>query len=162
MSEIPWQKHLQQGPPTALCGVDRSPSSVMRSRIEGIEQGMIQDQRFYGFTWRLKYQQSGPRRYKEIQRFWQQVYETEQPHNLELTLRSFLLNDLLEASDELYALEHPMRPPSTSSWGFPWVRRSSAGTGGSLSPGSSKVGTESVPGSGLTRLCVVRGHPLKT
>jgi hypothetical protein len=73
------------------------------------------------------------------------------------------MQDFLQARDELHALEHPMRPPpDVSSWGHPWSRRSSVVTDGPLSLGSSKVGTESVPGSGLTRLCVVRGHSLNT
>jgi hypothetical protein len=40
--------------------------------------------------------------------------------------------------------------------------RSSTVTDGLLSLGSSVVGTESVPGLGLTGTCVARGHPLQT
>jgi hypothetical protein len=72
------------------------------------------------------------------------------------------MNDFLQARDELYALEHPIRPPSTLSWAHPWLGRSSVVTDGPSSLTGSVVGTESLPGSGLTRLCVVRGHPLNT
>jgi hypothetical protein len=128
----------------------------LRSRMAGIEQSMLQDLRFHSFVWTLKYQEPGPRRYRAIERFWQKVYETEQPHDLSLILRSFSLNDFLVTTGD------PMRPPSASSWGHPWSRRSGVATDGPLSLGSSKVSTESVPGSGLTSLCVVRGHPLNT
>jgi hypothetical protein len=134
-----------------------------RSRMAAIEQSMLQDPRFHSFVWTLKYQEPGPRRYRAIERFWHKVYEEKPPEGLNLTLRGFAMNDFLEAGDELCRWEHPMRPPpDTSSWGHPWSRRSSVVTDGPLSLGSSKVGTKSVPGSGLTRLCVVRGHPLNT
>jgi hypothetical protein len=123
---------------------------------------MSQDYRFHSILWTLKHQQPGPGRHRVIERFWQKVYEERQPEDLSLVLKSFSMNDFLQARDELYTLEHPMRPSNTSSWGHPWSRRSSVVTDGPLSLGSSKVGTESVPGSGLKRLCVVRGHPLDT
>jgi hypothetical protein len=94
--------------------------------------------------------------------FWKKVYEEHPPEDESLIFRSFSMHDFLQARDELDRLEHPMRPPSTSSWGHPWSRRSSVVTDGPLLLGSPKIDTESVPGSGLTRLCVVRGHPLNT
>jgi hypothetical protein len=83
---------------------------------------------------------------KKQQRFWKKVYKEHPPGDESLIFRSFSMNDFLQARDELHRLEHPMKPPRTSSWGHPWSRRSRVVTDGPLSLGSSKVGTESVPG----------------
>jgi hypothetical protein len=132
----------------------------LKRRILEIEQHMSHDPRFHSFLWTLKYQQPGPERYKAIEKFWQKVYVERQPEDLNLVLKSFSMNDFLQACDELYTLEHPMRPPpDVCSWGHPWSRRSSAVTVGPGSLSSSMVGTESGPGSGLMGTCAVRRRP---
>jgi hypothetical protein len=124
------------------------------------DQHMSQDSRFHSFLWSLKYQQPGPGRYKAIDKFWKKVYEERQPEDLSLVLKSFSMNDFLQARDELHTLEHPMRPPpDVCSWGHPWSRRSSAVTDGPGSLSSSVVGPESGPGSGLTGTCVASRNP---
>jgi hypothetical protein len=149
-----WQSFSEVQLPTEIR------KSELRDSISDIEQRMTRDPRFYSLLWTLKHQQPGPGRYKAIAKFWQKVYEERQPEDLNLILKSFLLNDFLQAQDELYTLEHPMRPPpDVRSWGYPWSRRSSAVTVGSGSLSFHMVGPESGPGSGLMGTCAVRRRP---
>jgi hypothetical protein len=132
----------------------------LKREMAEIEHYRLQDSRFHSFMWTLKYKEPGPERYKAIEKFWKKIYEDHPPHDESLIFRSYSMQDFLQARDESDALEHPMRPPpNTSSWGHPWSRRSSVVTDGPGSLSSSKVGTESVPGSGLTGTCVASGHP---
>jgi hypothetical protein len=121
---------------------------------------MSQDFRFHTFLWSVKHHQPGSERYKAIQKFWRKVYEERQPEDLNLTLKSFSPNDFFMAQDELYTLEHPMRPPpDVRSWGRPWSRRSRAVTVGSGSLSFPIVGPESGSGTGLTGTCVTSRNP---
>jgi hypothetical protein len=73
----------------------------LKRRISEIEQYMSHDPRFHSFLWSLTYQHPGPERYKAIEKFWQKVYEERQPEDLSLVLKSFSMNDFLQARDEL-------------------------------------------------------------
>jgi hypothetical protein len=107
----------------------------------------------YKFLWAMKGCPGSSMRNKATQNFWQSLKghqsgdmvhdDLPQPDNLSLARKSFILNDFLEAQDELHALEHPMRPPPIN-----WSRRSSAVTGGPGSQSSSQ-GTRLGPGTGL-------------
>jgi hypothetical protein len=99
----------------------------------------------------------GSQRESALRNFWREVYK-EENHDPRRVFKEFALNDYLEASDELYGLENPMRPWWRPNWKD--RHRSSAATAGLGSLSSSMVGTGLVSGAGLTRLCVVRGHPL--
>jgi hypothetical protein len=114
----------------------------LRRKMSQIKQGLAHDGRFYSLLWRLQGLPSGSRRSRVITEFWKSydrprsgdlVYEfPAQFDDLSRTLKSFPLNDFLEAQDELYTLEHPMRtPPTVCAWGRLWLRRSSAVTVGS-------------------------------
>jgi hypothetical protein len=131
----------------------------LRGRISEIERDMKHDSRFHKFLWSMKHRQPGPGRYKAIEKFWQEIYEERQPEDLNLTLKSFSLNDFFIAQDELYTLEHPMRPPPIRSWDHLWSRRSSAGTDGSGSLSFPIVGPESCSTTGLTDTCVASRNP---
>jgi hypothetical protein len=126
------------------------------------EHSLSMDHRFVSLMWRLKCSNPGPQRNKELEQFRKQIYEDYPSHDEGLVLKSFTLNDFLQARDELYKLDHPMKVPNTSSWGFPWVRRSSAVTDGPTSLSGSVVGSWSTPGLGLTDTCATSGRPSQT
>jgi hypothetical protein len=138
-----------------------------RQRISEVERLSVQDPRLYKFLWSVKHNRPSPARSKAIQSFWQSLRghqsgdlshdDLPQPDNLSFASESFSLNDFLEAQDELYTLEHPMRPPSIN-----WSRRSSAVTvrPGSLS--SPFVGTGSGSTTGLMDTCAGCSSPSYT
>jgi hypothetical protein len=127
--------------------------SELKRRMNVSEQQLITDPKFHAHAWRIK-NFFGVHRESALRNFWREVYK-EEHHDTRRVFKEFALNDYLEASDELHGLEHPMR-----SWWRPcWVHRSSADTVG---PGKGAIGTGSVSGAGLTRLCVVRSHPPNT
>jgi hypothetical protein len=97
-----------------------------------------------------------------LRNFWREVYK-EENHDPRRVFKEFALNDYLEASDELYDLEYPMRPIPWS-WGSIWkVRhRSSAVTVGPSSLGSSIVGSGSGSTTGSTGTRVAGRNPLQT
>jgi hypothetical protein len=121
----------------------------LKNRIADAEQFLLSDPCFFCSAWCIRHSTQGPQREKVLEQFWRKVYQ-EHVHDDRRIFKEFALNDLLEASDELYRWENPMSPV-TSSWGFPWKRRSSADTVGSSSLRSSIVGTESVH--------AMRSHP---
>jgi hypothetical protein len=144
----------------------------LRSRMSQIRQESRQDLRLNSLLFRTQGFPAGPRRSKSIMEFWKShdrprsgdlVHDfPAQSDDLSRTLKSFSLNDFLEAQDELYTLEHPMRPTlNTCSW-ILWSRRSSAGTDGPGSLSSSIVGPGSGPTTGLTGTCVASRNPLNT
>jgi hypothetical protein len=144
----------------------------LRTRMSEIKQRSRQDPRLNSLLFRLQGFPAGSRRSRVIQEFWKSferprsgdlVHEfLAQVDDLERSLMSFSLNDFLETQDELYTLEHPMRPAfSTRAWGL-WSRRSSAVTDGPGSLSSSMVGTGLVSGTGSTGTCVASRNPLQT
>jgi hypothetical protein len=112
----------------------------LRKKMLEIKQDLRQDSRFNSLLFRLQGFPAGSRRSGVIQEFWKSferprsgdlVHEfPAQSDDLSRLFKSFALTDFLEAQDELYTLEHPMRPAfSTRAWGS-WSRRSSAVTVG--------------------------------
>jgi hypothetical protein len=111
-----------------------SRKSELKRRISKIVQEMIHDNRVYSLLWKVRGLPSGPGRSKIIKKFWQSYGRSQSgdlnqedppmPDQISLAIKSFALYDFLEAQDELYTLEHPMRPPSNvRSWGSLWSRR---------------------------------------
>jgi hypothetical protein len=93
----------------------------LRHKLSEIKQNSIQDIRLYSVLWRIQGFPAGNRRLQAIKEGWKLYgpsrsgdlnHEDRPRHDdFSLALKSFILNDFLEAQDELYALEHPMRPP---------------------------------------------------
>jgi hypothetical protein len=143
-----------------------SREDVLRQSIGDIERSAAHDSRLYKFLWAMKGHPSSSVRGKATQTFWQSLKghrsgdffydDLPQPDNLSLARNSFILNDFFKAQDELYMLEHPMRPPPIR-----WSRRSSAVTGG---PGSlsSSIRTGSGSTTGSTDTCAVCCRPSYT
>jgi hypothetical protein len=80
----------------------------LRRDLEDSEHVLTQDYRFKSFMWSLKYMTLGPQRHKAIEQFWKQIYEERPPEDDTLVIRSFVLNDFLEAWDELRRWEAPL------------------------------------------------------
>jgi hypothetical protein len=121
-----------------------SRKTELRRRISEIERSVLQDYRLHKFLWSMKHNRPSSARNKAVKDFWQSLgghqsgdlghEDLPQPDNLSLAHKSFSLNEFLEAQDELYTLEHPMRPSlDVRSWDHLWSRRSSAVT---VRPGS--------------------------
>jgi hypothetical protein len=144
----------------------------LRHKLSEIKQDSVRDSRLYSLLWRIQGLPLGTRRSQAIKEGWKSygparsgdlIYkELPCQDDFNLALKSFTLNDFLEAQDELYTLEHPMRPPLICSWDHLWSRRSSAGTVGPGSLSSSIVGPESGSITGLTDTCVSSGNPSHT
>jgi hypothetical protein len=126
--------------------------SVLKQRIVEAERSLLPDPTFFCTAWTIRHIPLGTQRDQAMKKFWKEVYQ-ERSHNDRRAFMEFALNDLLEAGDELYRLEHPMMP-SAWSWGPLWRRRTSADTVRSSSLGRSMVGTGSVHPS--------RSHPVNT
>jgi hypothetical protein len=144
----------------------------LRKRLSEIKQSSTQNPRLNSLFFRLQGFPAGSRRSRVIQGIWKSferprsgdlVHEfPAQVDDLNRSLMSFSLNDFLDSQDELYTLEHPMRPAfSTRAWGL-WLRRSSAVTDGPGSLSSSIVGPGSGSTTGLTGTCVAGRNPLNT
>jgi hypothetical protein len=114
--------------------------SVLKQRIEEAEHSLLSDTQFFHSTWTIRHTLPGTQRDQALKRCWKEIYQ-ERSHNDRRVFMEFALNDRLEASDELYRLEHPMIP-STWSWHPFWRRRSSAVTVGSSSLRRFMVGTD--------------------
>jgi hypothetical protein len=125
----------------------------LKERMKASEQQLITDSKFHEHAWRIRHS-FGSQRERSLRDFWREVYR-EENHDQRRVFKEFALNNYLEASDELHGLEYPMR----SWWRPSWKHRSSAVT---VRPGTGIVGTGSVSGTGLTRLCVTSRHPLQT
>jgi hypothetical protein len=145
----------------------------LRHKLSEINQHSSHDSRLYSLLWRIQGLLPSNRRSQVIKERWRsygpsqasslnQTMDLPHQDNLSLALKSFTLNDFLETQDELYTLEHPMRPPPIRSWGHRMVRRSSAVTVGPGSLSSSIVGSESGSGTGLTDTCVASRNPVYT
>jgi hypothetical protein len=144
----------------------------LRHKLSEIKQNSIRDSRLYSLLWKIQGFPSGNRKSQIIEGGWKRFgpsrsgdlnhEDLPQLNDFSLALHSFMLNDYLEAQDELYTLEHPMRPPPIRSWGHLWLRRSSAVTVGPGSLSSSIVGPESGSVAGLMDTCVSCGNPSYT
>jgi hypothetical protein len=120
----------------------------LKQRMKAIKQRSSQDSRLQFLYFRVQSLRSGFRRARIIDEFWKSYFRPQfesltfgfsaDSDDLSRALKNFSLNDFLEAQDELYTLEHPMRPPPIRSWDHLRSRRSSAATvgPGSLSPPS--------------------------
>jgi hypothetical protein len=121
----------------------------LRKELADSEHFLILDHRLRDIIWRIRFTKPGRQRDRSIEQFWKQVYY--QPEDGDsLQLRSFVFNDFLHALDELHELEAPPCRVDTSSWGDLWNpgrHRSSAGTDGPSSQGSSNVGSSVVSAS---------------
>jgi hypothetical protein len=88
---------------------ERRKKELMQLQAES-EHFLLLDDRLNGFMWEIKHMRSEPWRNRVIERFWNRVYSG---YHIEdgdgLQIRSFVLNDFLRASDELYESNTPAR-----------------------------------------------------
>jgi hypothetical protein len=73
----------------------------LKKVIEEAQHSLELDDRFLPFAWRLTHMDSGLQRDKAISKLWRQAYEEHPPEDDSGVFRSFTINDLLQARDEV-------------------------------------------------------------
>jgi hypothetical protein len=137
-------------------------------KLRDCKHFLYQDRRFQEVTRLVETVEPGPERVKVIDDFWKDPWEEREMLRIRGKVLAEHIGLLEEERSRRSLCERSSGPSHVEDGGGDAQRladgmhRSSAVTDGPSSQGSSMVGTESVPGLGLTSTCVASGHPLQT